>query len=58
MMRNKTYFANGYYHTEMDVKTEDLHKVLTELESNEKVFGITIHYINVGKICIRFGSIK
>lgn len=55
---SKTYFANGYYHNEMMVKTENLSRVLAELESNEKVFGITIHYVDKDMIFVRFGSNK
>ena len=54
----KTYEMFGYLHTEMIVKTENISRVLAELESNKDVFGITIHYVNSETIFIRFGSNK
>lgn len=56
----KSYFANGYFHNEMEVKIENLSKVLLELGSNKKVFGIRVDYIDVGepKAIVRFGSYK
>ena len=54
----KTYEMFGYLHTEMIVKTENISRVLAELESNKDVFGITVHYVNSETIFIRFGSNK
>lgn len=56
----KRYYANGYYHNEMEVKIENLSKVLLELGSNKDVFSIDVHYISVNepKAIVRFGSNK
>lgn len=55
---NKTYEKYGYLHTEMEVKIENLSKVLLELGKNEKVFGIDVHYLDVNepKAIVRFAS--
>lgn len=57
-MINKTYEKYGYLHTEMEVETKNLSKVLAELESNEKVFSIDLNHVSNGKVIVRFGSYK
>ena len=53
---SKTYYKDGYYHTEMKVETKNISRVLENLESNKDVFGITVHYIDKDIIYVRFGS--
>lgn len=57
---NKTTDCGRYFRTEMEVKSENLSKVLAELESNEKVWGIDLHYLDVNgpKTIVRFCSDK
>lgn len=62
-MRNGTrqYDRGNYTSVEMDVKIENLSRVLDNLSKNEKVFGIDTHFIDMGSepfVIVRFGARK
>lgn len=58
---NRQYDRGSYVSIEMDVKIENLSRVLDNLSKNEKVFGIDTQFIDMGSepfVIVRFGSRK
>ena len=58
---NRMYDRGSYVSIEMDVKIENLSRVLDNLSKNEKVFGIDTQFIDMGSepfVIVKFGARK